>query len=382
MRKLLPSVLVLILISVSSCKLLTIESAQEPLSKTELNIRLRTQAFVGEASERIERAADSLIANSASKEVKMNALRWKIYAVDNFGKVGFQTSPRIALMDTWALMLEMDQFLNGIYGEQMLGEEIEVIRKVNSENVRQVESIAANMMSEKEFSKHKQFVYDFVATTNFEQNGFTHSPVRASYLDFRKTPDSLAVATVGSLSEVMADLNSRMSYASQKIGKQIKWNTELTLREQGMDSLNVYAIADSLNARIDALVRIANNSPELLDQAIASFARDMQPMFNGLRYELARSMNKLGEERLAMDTIIAREREKLDSLVARERAILVDEANSLADDFANNVMVQVKDMVSSVLFYIALILAIILFIPFGLGYVTGKTLQAKKNKQT
>ena len=371
----------LLVLLLSSCKLLTIESAQTPLTKTELNTRLRTQAYVVEASERIERAADSLIQNSDNDQVKINALKWKIYAVSNFGKVGFQTAPKIALMDTWSLMLEMDQFLNGADGEKLLGSEIEVIRKVNAENLAQIEMVAANMMKPNEFQRHRDFIYDFVNSSDFSNNGFVHVPIREPYLEFQQTPDSLAVSTVGSLSEVVADLNNRLSYSSDKAGKQIRWNTELLIKENGYDSLSFSALTDSLNARIDALVDVANQTPELIDDAIASFSEDMQPLFNGLRNELALAVDQLSKERAALDTIIARERTELDSMVARERAVLVEEANHLADNFANDVMVQVREMVSSVLFYVALILAIILFIPFGLGYVTGKAMQAKKSKE-
>jgi hypothetical protein len=336
---------------------------------------------VVEASERIERAADSLIQNSDNDQVKINALKWKIYAVSNFGKVGFQTAPKIALMDTWSLMLEMDQFLNGADGEKLLGSEIEVIRKVNAENLAQIEMVAANMMKPNEFQRHRDFIYDFVNSSDFSNNGFVHVPIREPYLEFQQTPDSLAVSTVGSLSEVVADLNNRLSYTSDKAGKQIRWNTELLIKENGYDSLSFSALTDSLNARIDALVDVANQTPELIDDAIASFSEDMQPLFNGLRNELALAVDQLSKERAALDTIIARERTELDSMVARERAVLVEEANHLADNFANDVMVQVREMVSSVLFYVALILAIILFIPFGLGYVTGKAMQAKKSKE-
>ncbi|HAI18210.1 MAG TPA: hypothetical protein DCM10_09415, partial [Xanthomarina gelatinilytica] len=65
-------------VSMNSCSLLKIETAQEPLSRQELNIRLLTQSLVQEATNRVEFAADSIILTTTSTDLQKHAFRWKI----------------------------------------------------------------------------------------------------------------------------------------------------------------------------------------------------------------------------------------------------------------------------------------------------------------
>ena len=65
---------VFIVCFVSSCSLVKIENEQIPLSKTDLNTRLLTQAFVQDASKKVEVAADSILKSSKDVEIQKNAL--------------------------------------------------------------------------------------------------------------------------------------------------------------------------------------------------------------------------------------------------------------------------------------------------------------------
>ncbi len=54
--------------------------------------------------------------------------------------------------------------------------------------------------------------------------------------------------------------------------------------------------------------------------------------------------------------------------------------DSTGNKLVKTAMTEVRGMVRDILFYVVIILIVILFIPFALGYLTGRTMGARKNK--
>ena len=112
---------VFIVCFVSSCSLVKIENEQIPLSKTDLNTRLLTQAFVQDASKKVEVAADSILKLSKDVEIQKNALKWKINTLSALRSVGYQTSPNIALMDTWVITSSIKDYFSEQTAQNLFG---------------------------------------------------------------------------------------------------------------------------------------------------------------------------------------------------------------------------------------------------------------------
>ncbi|WP_456865899.1 hypothetical protein [Galbibacter sp. BG1] len=370
---------ILILFVLQSCSLLKIESAQEPLTTSQLNSRLLTQSFIADASERVEWAADSIIYEEADFEIQKNAYRWKLKTLTSYREVGFQTMPQLALVDAWALSLAMENFLVSDKARPLFGKWQPYVANIAHTNSNTIEKNARSLLSEKNYKKLDELVENYVQKNPIYGLNFRHKSIRDAYLEANNTPDSTALKTVGTLSEVMTNFSNRLVYTSESTGKQLQWNTELMLREQGIDSASLQKAFNSMDNSLNRLVTTAETTPEMLDESIKDFRRDMQILFLGLHNDIESSKVFFSEERASIDTIIERERIALDSMVLRERKALSKEVNILAEEAINNTMTHVKDIISSVLFYVVLFFAIILFLPFLLGYFTGRIFQKNKN---
>ena len=134
-----------------------------------------------------------------------------------------------------------------------------------------------------------------------------------------------------------------------------------------------------IDLKVDRLSDIAENTPEKLNMALHSFSKDMGVLFFSLNDQIEFVSERMSIERQAIDTLIMRERLALDKIVLREREALSLEASELTIKVVDNTMIHLKDLAGTVLFYIVLLFAILLFLPFALGYFAGKTHQ--KNKQ-
>jgi len=368
--------LLLLGIIFQSCSLVKVESAQTPLSQNELNTRLLVQAFVQEASSRVEIASDSIKRGSSNPEIRINTLLWKIKTTTELKNTGFQTLPKLALLDTWSYLIQEKQFLDN--NPSLFEEYTSFVKSINDKNRVEIEKIAKNTSSPSEYEDLKSFVESFAGEHALSLADYHHEPVREEYYRYRSVKDSNAVNTIGTLSEVVADLSNKMMYSSNHTAKQIQWNTELILAQNGLDSVVVDSIIRKLDSQIERFVTTVENSPESLDSAIITFRREIYPIFNNIDQTLISSVDKLREERMALDEMVLREREEFYEFFSEERKVISKEAEVLSKELVNEAMQGVTDLVKSILIYLILLFAVILFIPFGMGYYTGKIVAKRK----
>jgi hypothetical protein len=364
----------LIVLLLSSCSLVRIESEQKPLSVNELNTRLLIQAFAEEALERTEIAADSIAKEAEGHlAVQKNVLRWKIQTASALGRISFQTMPRVALVDTWSYMYELQNFFEAAAADTIFGSWAPIALAATAKNTDRIEKIATSVLNKKEYPRYREFVETYAREHPLRlENEFRHTPIREAYLAFKELPDSTAVQTVGTLSEVVADATNRFDYASDVAGRKFAWQTSLFLKEQGPDSIPLETRLARVEYELERLVEVAENSPEILATAIEDFRGAVNPIFKGLNSEISRAMVNLALERRALDEMILRERIALDTIIQRERLALGVDAREIADTGIKNAFAEIHGMVKSILFFGVIALIVVLGLPFYLGYLTGK----------
>ena len=364
----------ILMLLISSCSLVKIESEQKPLGVRELNTRLLTQNFARTAMDRVELAADSISRLYPDKKnVQMNTLHWKIQTSEELGKVSFQTEPKIALMDTWAYLLEARQSLSLPELDSIFGEHKALALEAIDQNIKDIDNIALNVLPKGEYSEIKEFVEQHAENTPlFMQKEFKHQSVRESYLKFKNIPDSTAVQTVGTLSEVVADASNRIGYYSDASGKRFDWKTQLILKEKGLDSIAFEAKMAEIEAQFDRLLVVAENSPETIENAIIEFRNNISPFFRNLNYEISSAMQSLSTDIETVDDMLKRERVALDSIIKRERIALTAKADTLVETGIENAFDSIGETLRNLILYFILLFIVVLGLPFYLGYLTGK----------
>jgi hypothetical protein len=236
------------------------------------------------------------------------------------------------------------------------------------------------VLNREEFPIYKDFVLTYAREHPLTlENEFRHTPIRESYLTFKQLPDSTAVKTVGTLSEVVADATNRLDFGTEVAGKKLAWQTSYFFKQQGLDSVPLEARLSALEYELERLADVAVNSPEIISEAIEEFRISVHPIFSELNSEIEQTMKTISRERAALDLMILRERIALDTLIIRERSALTEQARDIADTGIKNAFAEIHDIVKSVLFYALVALILILAIPFYLGYIAGKRASTQKN---
>ena len=157
-----------------------------------------------------------------------------------------------------------------------------------------------------------------------------------------------------------------------------KWRTQAWLMDSGVDSVDIVALMDSINLLTSRIAYIADNSPELLDSAMVKLNAQLTPLVDRLDRKWSQTLWKLGEERAALIGALDSQRVAVSETVAIERGIIMDDLNKLSVDLVERSWVHIKQLIVRSLFLILLILIVMLGLPFGLGYMTGRALKMKK----
>ncbi len=116
----------------------------------------------------------------------------------------------------------------------------------------------------------------------------------------------------------------------------------------------------------------------MFKKALSDFQTDLAIFNERLNGSIVYSMNHLSQEREIVANRLKDERIAIDSIILRERIALSKEAEVLGGQFLDNSMNHLKEIIKTVLGYLILLLAVIIFLPFLIGYYTGKTFSKNK----
>ena len=111
---------------VSSCSLINIERADQPLTTAQINARITGREFLAHFARVVEDAADSIVAQDNNPLVQLDAIRWKIHAIKEARSASYGQSPYGAMINTWTFCLQMRLFFIDGNGKNIFGLETQL----------------------------------------------------------------------------------------------------------------------------------------------------------------------------------------------------------------------------------------------------------------
>lgn len=359
----------LICIILPSCSLLKFQLNEEgavPLSKTEMNIRVYTHTYISTFFSELEDAVDSLKQVTDDPKIIGQSLVWLMNNESAVQGAVFQVDPKVALADTWLLSIQMVDFLEH-HGKKYFGDYTSILLEPTQSLNDQITQAAQRMLNHKEYETMQNFVSEQRFRHRISEINYTRDPIYAQWLRYNNMPDTSAISTVGSLSQVIAGFSDRFSVMGGQIGKIAQWQLELASLYTGITPETFKAIGDSANVRMDEFMELINQMPYYLDTTLVKISGDLLIITSILDDRIALTMATLQQERQALETMVARERE-----------IIMNDVDSISVHVTQTLMQKATEMLKEVLLYLCLLFAIILFIPFGLGYATGRIFTKQK----
>jgi uncharacterized coiled-coil protein SlyX len=290
--------------------------AADDVAVTSEQARLRMRAMVHPMCGAIEQAADSIIAESGDRDVRLAALRWKSDAVPALREALYQPDPRTASVDTLVLCIQMRDFFETGPGRYDLGPGGSAVAVATC---RRLEEEVTRVLASATISGD---VSDVVA---FSRNWAAGHPIRHAISDRPSVlsavyehgaPASLSAGVaVASVASSMDDMNRKSEVYGDQLFRQARWEAERMKLE----------VVSEL--RLDEAIPLAAQAAKSAERAVGTAERLEQEFPKLVAAERAAAVTAIRDEINRMHEFFREERVAALEQLTSERRIVVKEMN-------------------------------------------------------
>ncbi len=121
-----------------------------------------------------------------------------------------------------------------------------------------------------------------------------------------------------------------------------------------------------------------NNNPEYMRNLAEYMVIELQPLVEDIDQKTQQHLDKLSDERAALEAMVARERAEIAAIIHTERAQFAADIDQISQNVLALAMDKVTQLIKSTIIYFVLFIGVIFFAPLGLGYWLGKRSTGKR----
>jgi hypothetical protein len=354
-----------LLASMASCSLVSVKSPEKPLSARDLNARLLTHEYSAHFIAAVEQTANQISGVSADPAVRMNALRWKMAASANSQRAASQVVPMIGLLDTWALSVQMQQYLADGAGRAVFAAQQPLAVSLAEQLTAQAKDLARRLTTTDEFDHDQRFIDDYVHAHPIESLQFA----RASIMD-QWTQDSGVqvplVDSLGTVPEALANAGDLVRMYGDTASSQMIWNAQLAVLESGLSGKELQAALQRLDEHLAELSGVADQTPSL----IKGVAHDVDTRINASWTEMIGALHTEGR---TLSGSMSTERQATVQALDVERAAVTADAARIASQIVAEAGEQARRLLREAMFVVIAIAVVLLGLPFAAGYLVGRS---------
>ena len=357
--------------SLPGCSLITIESPAEPLPERDLRSRALTREFALTYATAIAIEANRIMASSENLDTRLSALRWKIDSTSKVFISSTHISPLMALVDTWTLTAQTDEFMRSGQSPFALTPLQPELLETTATLRAQVEMLARSVFNDQEFRRMHTLVADHareypIAAINGARVPITGNPGIGAH------DDLLTLATVGTPAEAMSDIADRMRLYGMVLQYSTRWQVELLALESGIGSDDVKLAMQNMDSHFSDLASFASASPEIARQAAADLEKALQSGTADIQEASLLFMTALTAEREALFEELDEQWRFLALQLDAQRAATATDLERIAGGLADELWVNMDQLANKLSVLLIVLIVLILTLPFGAGYLLGR----------
>lgn len=358
--------------SVAGCSLISLKSPEKPLSPRDLQARILTREYSAHFIGTVEQGADQIAAATDDSDIRLNALRWKIAAAAKSQRAAGQMMPMMGLLDTWALSVQMSEFLVGDAGRNLFGAQQKLAVTVAAGLAGEVEDLAHRLETPEEFARDQRFIDDYARAHPIVDLHFTRASVVELWTRDIGTQTKLA-DSLGTVPEALADAGDRLRMYGDTGPEQVLWQAELAAQESGISAKDLRAAVQRLDERISRLYTLADATPKLANGVV----RDAAARFDSSWADVMRDVR---DEGTLLSGSWSTEREAAVKALDIERVAVAANAAQITDQAIKQAGDQLRHLVREALILIIVLTLIMLGVPFTAGYFVGRARRRPANQ--
>jgi hypothetical protein len=230
----------------------------------------------------VEWRGDQIRAATEDPEIRRNALLWKINASGAMLRATSHSDPLIAVLDAWTLIYQFRAYFEDGAGAAMFGEQKPIVTELIDLAEAEIEQLAGTLATPEGVANARQMAAEFAAREPISNPYFvrrsTATEIVASLSESRRD----AFAQLGTITETVEGLASRVSLYAEYLPKLARWQAELALEDpitgakidRTLDTVDhLRGVADHAVSRLDEVVDYKLD--EVLTTALTQVAAEM-----------------------------------------------------------------------------------------------------------
>jgi hypothetical protein len=352
MRALAPVLGTVLLVACATVPTQTKFMEQEGVKVSSEAIRMRLRAEAVPFTGLMEQAADEASAASTDHAVRRRALIWKINVVPAIYRTLFNQRPLIALIDTWALLVQAEQYLESPEGKAAFGPGAAVVLATTRELEGRLQEIARWAVPGRDLTPIRTRVQEWAEKHPVRLTFATRDSVEPYLVTLAPTEELSAFAVVGQLNEDMNGLVGRMDFLPIMVPRQATWQAEL-------------AYVNLVDPQLEVALKRAGEAMDKLDGMIAwlgtegleGFAEEQRiQIMRAVAVERLEIEKLVDRQRSEIQGFVDREREQIAALLSQERSAVMADAQRLADRATAEAARSAKEVVDHAIVRVAVVL--------------------------
>lgn len=366
------------------------------ISAAELRIRVR--ALAGPFSGIVENAADKAMAGTSDPKLRRLPLQWKIDGIPAFQTAIFQPDPLAALLDTWALIRQVQNAIEtgpaASLPDDMMAPMSQAMTLMEEELVK-----IGTLLGPEGTVERLKSAADKWAVKNPLSSGFkTRSPTTSETAAITADSKVGIKKSVSALTEGLGDMSARVDVYIAYLPKQARWQAEYLIGDViggGGEAGDLSGVIGEFTELSDAVTKMAGTVDELPEtitaQRLAVFreiqkerllileaiSRELQTIFQFATNEgLAAVSGLVREERMAVMKGVTAERIAAFEALHDERVATLDHLEVMVQDIVDDSLTRVVDHVFLRLAQLLIVLVAIL----GIGaFLVARSLRRRRS---
>lgn len=299
---------------------------------------MRIDEFTGLWLGAVEFRADTIRAESTDPDIRRAALIWKINASSSMLRATSHSDPLIAFMDAWTLVFQYRDYFESGAGVDMFGDHTDLARDLSDVAIQEFERLAASISKAQGVAKGRQIAMNFAAREPIANTYFLRRSVVDELIDGMPQETKDAFAALGSITQTVESLSSRLGIYIEHLPKQARWQAELLLEDPALDSRlsGVLDGVDGINTAATEIAAIVKRSPalderlyEIVAEVIAALHKEIEAISAMVQSERQLILGKLPAEYEALFEHVTDQRlaaladveAKIDEVIAEVDAI-------------------------------------------------------------
>ena len=301
-------------------------TAKDELSVYQL--RAMDYEYAARFAQLVAATAEQIVEHTDDPDVRKRALQWRLWAMPQARSAAFDQDPLAGFLELWALAVQQRQHFSEGAGESWFGEQQSMAVATATHLEREVEELAADVLSEDRLAPMAEGVREWAAEHPIEGQLYVRPTARADLASFFSPDHHGGLKAVGSMEETMRDLSDRISILSSQMPFEARWQGEYLIEA---------LFEDRVHGRIDSMVGSMEEMTTFLDSFEGTLSAQTQSLLEGVERERMTVFNAIEEERAAIVKAVGDERalivEKLDGQVDRVATRLDSAGKGLIDYF-------------------------------------------------